>query len=573
MKEIKEKFTKNHKYYSLIFNVNKLDERYSNEDDKCCVRILDYLREKLNHIAPEFRDVIVIGTSALTYFDCIEIEKLSEAHKLEEDGKLKRNIEYLIEEWEDDEIKAEDINRLQFIENILGNMRTFEGIRASTFEQVKRSSGMLNLLSYIEYVANEKARMEKVNSLIFKIDNTYADIQNLFLFQKLEEQLTENQQKLEEARAVLSEFSETIEKNFNKNYSEVSEKWEKDKKLFKSSSFQNENVSNRKVFKWDYLIDYCKKAFIEHYLNKDKIIEDILNETVKGIFVEKIDSLFRNSNLVRKINKKDVKVVLETDLKKEFREIPDIISGNIGIKIENSIKESREQLKGEIEKIKEDLVEIANERIAKFDNAVKEYSNRLQKKGIDDFDILSPNFTFDLAMSDNSINQNIFEENFKCEMKNKIISKLNEKIDYKKIIKDNMFHNVFDNILGMFKKDMYNAITYKKDAVIQFYDKEIREEIKKELSSNDSGIEEICQKIQSEFIEYLSNIIDYFKKEMENQISNAVSKEKEIEKLFDDTKELEERKKEIEGKRITLQKISNNIAVFCDAWKCLRQGN
>lgn len=60
---------------------------------------------------------------------------------------------------------------------------------------------------------------------------------------------------------------------------------------------------------------------------------------------------------------------------------------------------------------------------------------------------------------------------------------------------------------------------------------------------------------------------------MENQISNAVSKEKEIEKLFDDTKELEERKKEIEGKRITLQKISNNIAVFCDAWKCLRQGN
>lgn len=120
---------------------------------------------------------------------------------------------------------------------------------------------------------------------------------------------------------------------------------------------------------------------------------------------------------------------------------------------------------------------------------------------------------------------------------------------------------------------MYNAITYKKDAVIQFYDKEIREEIKKELSSNDSGIEEICQKIQSEFIEYLSNIIDYFKKEMENQISNAVSKEKEIEKLFDDTKELEERKKEIEGKRITLQKISNNIAVFCDAWKCLRQGN
>lgn len=82
LKVIKEKFTKNQKYYSLILDVNKLDTRYSSEEDKSVVRILDFLREKLISIAPEFRDSIVVGTSALTYFDCIAIEKLEEFDKM-----------------------------------------------------------------------------------------------------------------------------------------------------------------------------------------------------------------------------------------------------------------------------------------------------------------------------------------------------------------------------------------------------------------------------------------------------------------------------------------------------------
>ena len=69
----------------------------------------------------------------------------------------------------------------------------------------------------------------------------------------------------------------------------------------------------------------------------------------------------------------------------------------------------------------------------------------------------------------------------------------------------------------------------------------------------------------------LSNEIDYFKNEMENQINNAISKKNEIERILDNTQEMEERRQEIEEKKLTLQKISNDVASFCDGWCCLRQ--
>lgn len=570
LKVIKEKFTKNQKYYSLILDVNKLDTRYSSEEDKSVVRILDFLREKLISIAPEFRDSIVVGTSALTYFDCIAIEKLEEFDKMSSNGNLKDNIYILKNQWVDEDCKPEEVNRLQFIHTMLSNMETFERITPSTVGQIKSISGMPNLLSYVEYIANEKARIEKVNSLIYKIDNLYTDIQNLFVFQRLEEELTNNQKKIEEVKAILYEFSENIEKNFNKEYSEVSETWEKDKNTFKSQSFKDEYVSNRKVFKWDYLIDYCREKFIEYYLNKNKIIVEIVDETVRGRVNDIIDNLFKESKVTRKIDKKDKTVVLEKKIMEEFLKIPDIVSEDIGKKVTNKLSESKEQLRKEISEIKEDLAGIANKRIKKFDCAVKDCSEKLEKKGVNDFNILTTNFAFDFITSESNINKNILDESLKNNLKSNIRGIVDSNIK-KNVIKNDKFHNIFDNILGIFKKDMYNEITYNKQALRDLYEQEISEDLKKELGAEGSNIEQICQELQDNITKDLSNEIDYFKNEMENQINNAISKKNEIERILDNTQEMEERRQEIEEKKLTLQKISNDVASFCDGWCCLRQ--
>lgn len=141
----------------------------------------------------------------------------------------------------------------------------------------------------------------------------------------------------------------------------------------------------------------------------------------------------------------------------------------------------------------------------------------------------------------------------------------------KNVIKNDKFHNIFDNILGIFKKDMYNEITYNKQALRDLYEQEISEDLKKELGAEGSNIEQICQELQDNITKDLSNEIDYFKNEMENQINNAISKKNEIERILDNTQEMEERRQEIEEKKLTLQKISNDVASFCDGWCCLRQ--
>ena len=129
LKKIRDSFSEKNKFYSLILDVNKLDCRYGNEGDKSSIRILDFIRNKLVSIAPEFKDTIVIGTSALTYFNCIEMEKIAECADLGKHDSFRDDLETLIEDFSDDKKKCDEVNAMQFISNMIGNIKTFDGIR------------------------------------------------------------------------------------------------------------------------------------------------------------------------------------------------------------------------------------------------------------------------------------------------------------------------------------------------------------------------------------------------------------------------------------------------------------
>ena len=73
LKEVKEIFNNNGKFYSLIFTVNKIDQCYTSKDgNKSIIRILDFIRSKIIAIDEKFKDCIIMGTSSLIYFNCIE---------------------------------------------------------------------------------------------------------------------------------------------------------------------------------------------------------------------------------------------------------------------------------------------------------------------------------------------------------------------------------------------------------------------------------------------------------------------------------------------------------------------
>ena len=75
LKEVWKMCQEKGKKYSLILNVNKLDLRYDDSSDKSVVRIVDFIRNKLiatgKQDGIDFRNCVVIGTSALTYFNAL----------------------------------------------------------------------------------------------------------------------------------------------------------------------------------------------------------------------------------------------------------------------------------------------------------------------------------------------------------------------------------------------------------------------------------------------------------------------------------------------------------------------
>ena len=66
------------------------------------------------------------------------------------------------------------------------------------------------------------SRRQKVNNLIYKIDREYANIQNLFHFQQLEEELAQNQNLLEAANEVLEKFRTQINDIYDDRYPDIS---------------------------------------------------------------------------------------------------------------------------------------------------------------------------------------------------------------------------------------------------------------------------------------------------------------------------------------------------------------
>lgn len=235
-----DEFDKNGKYYSLIFDVNKMDMRYQDTGHKSVPRSLDFIRNELIKINPRFKSCILFGTSAMTYFYALAAEQIPGCEALVAEKGLSAALPELLkkyrdsndeDDWdEDDDISGEEEAAnddsdpktvLNFLNETVGRLDTFHNIQARSLDDLKEASGMQSLLSYVGYVAQEKARTEKLNSLMHKIDREYVDIVNLFHFQELTDAIARNRDKLAEVQNLLSEFAAEVEKIDDKDFPEV----------------------------------------------------------------------------------------------------------------------------------------------------------------------------------------------------------------------------------------------------------------------------------------------------------------------------------------------------------------
>lgn len=568
LKKIRDSFSEKKKFYSLILDVNKLDCRYGNEGDKSSIRILDFVRNKLLGIAPEFRDTIVIGTSALTYFNCIEMEKIAECADLGKNDSFREDLEDLIENYfSDDREKHNEVNAMQFISNMIGNIKTFDGIRVKKIDEIKRLSGMPDLLSYVEYIARNKARVEKVNNLIYKIESEYAKIQNLFSFQQLEESLAENQELLDQAKKVLDEFSREVNTIYSEKNYDFSKMYEREG--FRSESLKHEG--NRSPFEFERIREYCQKAYIDGLLDENKIIAEIARSGIRNSFRSKIKELFRDRDhtLERKVKKKDkddsfeaeiMNVVEEEKVKEALQNACSGVNDQTRQKIENVIKESKDYLKDESKNILEDLEKIVNERRQRLEKAVKKCREGLREECGIDFNLILPRLEYSFRTD------SVWKggEDIRIDMKAlemRIGSDIDEEVAKKGKVHNNWLFNLFGKAIGT----EYNKLSYDEKYVMEYYDERVAPEVEKFLGKAD--IADSYKEEKEACISELKDYMKYIQDEMKEQSEKAVSYAQGIENMIDQSSEkYEDNIEDIRKKQKTLEIIQGCVKKFCDVW-------
>lgn len=207
LKEIKKKFNEQEKFASLILVINKIDQRYNDANTtKSVIKSIDYIRERLKKIDPCYSDCAIFATSALQYFYALEAEK--------ECGEELRQSKDLYMDLRAISGKHKNVRgQLSFLDGQVGNLRMCNNLENITLEDLKRYSGMPDLLKYIAYIAQTKARDELVNSVAYQIDSQQQKIQAIISrIGNIRRLIEKDDESIKEITGIIDEFKKDIQK-------------------------------------------------------------------------------------------------------------------------------------------------------------------------------------------------------------------------------------------------------------------------------------------------------------------------------------------------------------------------
>ncbi len=391
LKGIREVFAKKQKFYSLIFDINKTDQRFVNEGDKCQTRVIDFIREKLISIAPEFEDSIIFSTSALTYFNALETPKINGFEDL---GNTNAEVlEFEIgKRMAKNKLNGEQKTKLKFLKDQVGNASTFMNQCFTNLQQVKQFSGMPDLLNYVKYITQNKARAERLNNLIYSIDSEIISIWNLFKFADLENQLAENKEKLEKAKIILEIFHNEVKSIYDDTYPDIVEKAKKNKldSIALRNGFLEKNANLKN------LSGFVRETFIDSEISEQKCLAQAIGNNFKMVYRKQLENAFEASTDYREdkkaLHENKIHEIFYNTIKSHFNYV---LINNIKSQIEGCT----EELKNETKLIQSDLVKIVNERQQKLDSAIDKLKTSLKSDCNIEFDIQSTTIDFEFKYS------------------------------------------------------------------------------------------------------------------------------------------------------------------------------
>lgn len=385
LKEIKEMFNKQGKFYSLIFAVNKLDCRYTSEGDKSVVRILDFIRSKLIKLDAKYEDCVIMGTSALTYFYAHTAPRIKDCECLTAPKEYEYdNFTDALESCIENYISRPEMTNLNFINEQRSRSRNFHGVRLNSLDEIKESSGMPSLLSYVKYIAKGRAVAECIQYNSNQIDQEYAMIKNIFNINELEEKISKNQEKIESIRSILKKFNDEVNGIFLSEFM-MTEIQCADMQII--NEIAAELKSNGKECNIENIEDiFCTQL---NTMIKDKDFREHIDSELKSQFRQDIQKLSEVEGL-----NEESEAEAFTNCFKDFCEN---MSYNIRTIINNYLTEKSTIYYNEAHAISDDITSVLNRRMESFKRAVEVCKKDLEVQYNIVFSFILPNFQFDFS--------------------------------------------------------------------------------------------------------------------------------------------------------------------------------
>lgn len=377
LRRVLEEYEKLGKRYSLVIAVNRMDERYYAEEGKCTTALLDLIRFKLKRVEKlPVNNFMVIGTSALTYFNCLEAPRLSVCAGLDFETDLDNALEEGLFNAQEEEDKSREqksssaVTILNQLDHMMDHAKRFNGVprNKQTLTYLKNESGMPNLLSYVTYVAEGNAKTEKIYSLMRSVDKEFCDIQNMFQLEQLRRTLAQRRDAREDAVRILKDFAETVQQIYTWtngllwDFLDTLPQGEKSGWLHHYLGSRNFSVRNQPIE-----IEKLKEFIIaqtEENMAQERFIEITTEEDMPRLLRKELDSAFGGSQHIKDIGGKARPIISEDECVECFKN-----AARAAIKpMENKLQKRYNELNDDGEKQGNDL--------SKFFTSLAEYKQQ-----------------------------------------------------------------------------------------------------------------------------------------------------------------------------------------------------
>ena len=551
LEKIKEDFNKNQKYASLIFAINKLDQKYTDANgSKSTTYVIDFIKHQLMNLGDMYKDCIVFATSAIQYYDTIHCEKEigSKFSQLDDLYDLRK-----VMNGQPDNIRFE----LQFLQNMACTYSNQMGLDRVSPADMKQYSGIPDLLSYAAYICKSKARHEIVNNITATIDLNNKALraisQNIESIEKL---INAEEDQIQRIKSVIDEYTNSVKDKltdvvFRSELRTENASAGANENEFASLNYYFKKINiNKESLSFDAIKDYTRNKIEGKFKNNYQVYIEIYGYIEKFTFdclVSKLEESRKKENI---LTNTQLDSILNQCISDE--NILSAIRKYIVDKVNGTLEENQDF----ITQLNSDINELLNQRLEKIEKSSYKCRSDLKKlevpldlPEIPDFDFEMPEFPIIPKLKPEDVNFHIKTDSFK-----KLIKQENNPIV-------NFFRAWFS---GNFGKTIY-------------YDEEkldfnrFKEELRKQrfdiINELDAGavINALCSE-NEKCADELEKTIDSISIQMSNILELLKSSISKFSNLIDDTRKHKENIDYHNAKKMLINELMNATADFSDCW-------